>query len=621
MQDTKKHFKKIILIFFDVSLSLLAICIAYFFRYENLSIINNIDLTNIIIPSLIFITILFFFNVYGTLTRYLSFEFSQIFKMFLLFAILHMFYAFFVAEKLNIFLNMEMSLGLYPPRSTAFSIPIILFFLLITTRKFFTFIINLIIKKDRENNNIKLNCAIYGAGDLGNQLYDFLRKYKNIYNIHAIIDDNTYLQGQYIHKSKILSLQDFIDKNFDKNILLFIAIKKKNSVIRKNIKKIISSNKNIRLIFVRDNKGVLNTNSINPIEIDVDYIMGYSDKFNNTKLEFLKNKNILVTGGGGSIGSELVKQIYKIKPQKIHVVDNNEHNLFKISHFFKNNKDFKNKKNVNFYLGNLANFDFAKDIFKNKIDYVFHSAAYKHVSLVEKNIISSVENNIVTTFNLCKLSETNKIIQFVNISSDKAVKPKSFMGATKNVTEKIVQNFNNHTNDTNFYSVRFGNVLNSSGSVIPIFQEQILANKEITITSMKATRYFMSIKEAIDLILTTLTLDNNNKTFYFDMGKPIKIYDLAKKIANYYGKILVKKSKNINEIEYKIIGLSKGEKLHEILTTPKNILQKTKEKKILSIKNEKNKQKKINERELIKMINTRDSQKLKKYIFQIAQKS
>ena len=141
MQDTKKHFKKIILIFFDVSLSLLAICIAYFFRYENLSIINNIDLTNIIIPSLIFITILFFFNVYGTLTRYLSFEFSQIFKMFLLFAILHMFYAFFVAEKLNIFLNMEMSLGLYPPRSTAFSIPIILFFLLITTRKFFTFIL------------------------------------------------------------------------------------------------------------------------------------------------------------------------------------------------------------------------------------------------------------------------------------------------------------------------------------------------------------------------------------------------------------------------------------------------------------------------------------------------
>ena len=175
-----------------------------------------------------------------------------------------------------------------------------------------------------------------------------------------------------------------------------------------------------------------------------------------------------------------------------------------------------------------------KDLFKYNFDYIFHSAAYKHVSLVENNVVSSVENNVISTLNLCKFSK-NKVKSFVNVSSDKAVKPKNFMGATKNITEQIIKKFNNLSSKTNFYSVRFGNVLNSSGSVIPIFKDQILHNKPLTITDLKATRYFMSINEAINLILTTLTINNDGKTFYFDMGKPIKILDLAK-LVNFMGK-------------------------------------------------------------------------------------
>lgn len=509
-----------------------------------------------------------------------------------------------------------MVLGLNPPRSTVFSIPITLFFLFLFSRQLIFYFINSIINKYKANTQSKIDCIIYGAGDLGNQLNNYINKYENNYKIKAIIDDNTYLQGQYINKIKIISFNRFI-KNFSKkNILVFIAINKNSESFKNLIYKKFLDFRNIRLVFISQNNGVLNPLSVNPTEIDIDYILGYSENLDIRKLKLIENKNILVTGGGGSIGSELVKQIYKIKPKSISIVDSNEHNLFKITHYFKNYIDKDNKIKLYFILGNLANINFTKDLFKKKFDFVFHSAAYKHVSLVENNILSSVDNNIMSTLNLCRMSK-DKVSTFVNISSDKAVRPKNFMGATKNVTEQIVKKFNDISKKTSFYSVRFGNVLNSSGSVIPIFKDQILHNKNLTITNLKVTRYFMSINEAISLILKTLTLDNDGKTFYFDMGKPVKIIDLAKKISNFYGKNLTKKSKNINEISYKVIGLSKGEKLHEILTTPKNILVKTKEKKILSIRNNKKQNMRFNELKLLNVLKSRNIKIIKNYIFRI----
>lgn len=616
MLNTNKFLKKTLLLFFDFSLVIISICLAYFLRFENLSILNYIDLTNIIIPGLIFVFVLYYFNVYSTLTRFLSFEFLQILKIFIIFSFFYFTYVFILAEKINIFLNMDMYLGLNPPRSTIFSLPIIILVLFLFSRQIFSLVINFIFKNYKINSNRKQRCMIYGAGDLGNQLFNFLIKYKKNYIIDGIIDDNSYLQDQYIKKTKIISLEYFLKKFSRKEIIIFVAIKNYKENFRKNLLSRVSKYEKIRVIFVKDNDGVLNINSINPSEVDVNFILGYSQELEKKKLKFLENKNILVTGGGGSIGSELVKQIYDFEPQSIYVVDLNEHNLFKISHFFKNKKNKKTK--LKFCLGNLANIEYAKLIFKKKFDYVFHSAAYKHVSLVEDNIISAVENNILTTFNLCKLSQ-NKVTQFVNISSDKAVKPKSFMGATKNISEQIINKYNNISKNTNFYSVRFGNVLNSSGSVIPIFQEQILKNEKLTITNINATRYFMSINEAIHLILTTLIIKNKGKTFYFDMGKPIKIFNLAKKIANFYGKNLVKIPKNINEIGYKITGLTKGEKLHEILTTPKNILQKTEIKKILSIKFQKSKFNDLDEYKFKQILKLKNEDKVKKYIFKIAQ--
>lgn len=619
MLNIRRTIKKIILVSFDFFLSILAVCISYLFRYESFDVLPLVDYTNILFPAILFITIIYFFNYYSTLTRFLTFNLIQLFKVFSLFTIIYFLYVFIFSSKINHFLDMSMTLGINPPRSTVFSLPVTLFFLFLFSRQLIVYFINSVINKYNSSKLAKINCIIYGAGNLGNQLKNYLDSYENNYHISAIIDDDIYLQGQYIQETKIISFNNFKNNYVKKNLIVFIAIDSDKKSIKKNFYNKFSNYKNIRIIFVTHSNGILNPISVKPREIDIDYILGYSQSLDYAKLKLIQNKDVLVTGGGGSIGSELVKQLYTLNPRSITVVDNNEHNLFNINHYFKSSNNLNDKIRLKFILGNIANVDFVKDLFKYNFDYIFHSAAYKHVSLVENNVVSSVENNVISTLNLCKFSK-NKVKSFVNVSSDKAVKPKNFMGATKNITEQIIKKFNNLSSKTNFYSVRFGNVLNSSGSVIPIFKDQILYNKPLTITDLKATRYFMSINEAINLILTTLTINNDGKTFYFDMGKPIKILDLAKKLVNFYGKKLVKKSNNFNEVGYRVTGLKKGEKLHEILTTPKNILIKTKEKKILFIKNNKSQNSTIDIEKLRKVLKTRDKKKIEKLVFQLTSK-
>ena len=194
---------------------------------------------------------------------------------------------------------------------------------------------------------------------------------------------------------------------------------------------------------------------------------------------------------------------------------------------------------------------------------------------------SVMYNNILSTYNICNFAVNNNVKNFVNVSTDKAVKPKSVMGLSKRICEIIVSQIGKNKN---YYSVRFGNVINSSGSVIPIFIKQILNNEKITISDLEATRFFMSIPEAISLILLSLNLEKNKNIFILDMGEPIKIIDIAKKLCLIYKKKLVKEKKLINDIEYLVIGLKNGEKLHEELLLPSQKKIKTKIKKIIKIK-------------------------------------
>lgn len=309
---------------------------------------------------------------------------------------------------------------------------------------------------------------------------------------------------------------------------------------------------------------------------------------------FIENKNVMITGSGGSIGSEICRQIIKLKPNKIILYESNENSLYNINEDLNylldqlkiktNNNKKETKTSIIPILGSVNDRKKLKDLFlKHELNIIFHSAAYKHVPLLEENIIEAIKNNIFGTLNLTIECINAKIEHFVLISSDKAVKSTNVMGATKRCCELIIQAFaatdiinfkplglKGLLNHTNFNIVRFGNVIGSSGSVVPLFKKQIKRGGPITITDEKVTRYLMSIKEAAQLVIQVVNIDNhlvkrNAKLFILDMGEPIKIYDLAKRMIQWSGLTIKNKDNTDGDIEIKIIGLRPGEKLHEEL--------------------------------------------------------
>ena len=272
-----------------------------------------------------------------------------------------------------------------------------------------------------------------------------------------------------------------------------------------------------------------------------------------------KNKIILITGAGGSIGSNIVFQLLQCKYHKLILIDNSEYNLFKLS------SKINNKKNISFHLINFNNKNDLKRILsEDKVDIIFHAAAFKHVPLIELNPFSAIKNNFLDTFDFMKFITNFNVKNFCLVSSDKAVRPTNIMGASKRLSELALcylDKLSNH--NTSFCSVRFGNVINSSGSVKPTFQNQIDNFLPVTLTHKKIIRYFMTIEEAANLVLNTTKISKGGEIFLLDMGEPIKLYDLAKLMIQFSGKTV--KKNGYGDIEIKIIGLRDGEKLYEEL--------------------------------------------------------
>jgi FlaA1/EpsC-like NDP-sugar epimerase len=271
----------------------------------------------------------------------------------------------------------------------------------------------------------------------------------------------------------------------------------------------------------------------------------------------------LITGAGGSIGSEISKQTMNLKPSKLILLDNNELALYKISETLKKNQ----KGTIIPVLGSVTNNLDLTQIFKaHKIDTIFHCAAYKHVPIVENNPIQGIKNNIFGTYNVIDFALKNKVKNFVLISTDTAVRPSSVMGASKRVAEIILQAVANENVYTNFTAVRFGNVLGSSGSVVPKFLNQIRAGGPVTVTHKKIKRYFMTIGEASSLVIQASSLSVKGGGIYlFEMGDPVFIYNLAQRMINLSGSSIKDKNNPNGDIEIKITGLSPGEKIHEEL--------------------------------------------------------
>ena len=285
---------------------------------------------------------------------------------------------------------------------------------------------------------------------------------------------------------------------------------------RKIIEKL--SKYKVKIKFNKHINGTLDTNFLidNKIDInDIVYSRDYVSQINQIKKHYV-NRKILVTGAAGSIGTNLSKRLAELNLNTLYLVDNNEFNLFRLKSEL--DKQITNCKII-YKLLDISEDYAINDLSKIKCDLIIHVAAYKHVDILETNILSAVKNNIFSTYKLCKIAKKIGAKKFLQISSDKAVKPKNIMGKTKRFCEIIVESFNDINSEVNFSSVRFGNVLNSSGSVIPIFLNQINNNLPITITNKEATRYFMSIPEATSLILLTLTIIKPKKIYIFEMGK------------------------------------------------------------------------------------------------------
>ena len=414
------------------------------------------------------------------------------------------------------------------------------------------------------NSKKKENVVIYGTNIESIQLASSLRINKN-YSLKAFLSFDKHLIGQNIFGIPISSGDFFLDNKLKVDRLILPNISLPTKIIKK-LENLVSK-KNIKMFKFPSVEDLLSEKlSLDKMfPISIDNLLGRNivPPVMELMSQAINGNCICITGAGGSIGSELCRQINNLNPKKIVLIDNSELNLYKIS----KELEIDNKKNnVISILGNVCDEVLIKKTFlKYQIDIIFHASAYKHVPIVEKNPIQGIENNILGTYSICKQAIECQVKKFILISTDKAVRPTNIMGATKRCAELIVQAYAGISNKTIFSMVRFGNVLESSGSVVPLFKEQIGKGGPITLTHPEIIRYFMTIKEASQLVIQAASLSRGGEVFLLDMGKPIPIIDLAKNMIELAG-LKVKDSNNTEgDIEIKITGLRPGEKLFEEL--------------------------------------------------------
>ncbi len=458
--------------------------------------------------------------------------------------------------------------------------PMLLFFAIISSR---LVVKNLLLGNFGLSNSFnKKKVLVYGAGDAGRQLVAALENSPE-FKVVGFLDDNPQLHRQILLGQTIYSPSKLDKLVRTKNInLVFLALPtidrfKRNQIIENlnKFKLIVKTLPSISEIV----DGKITISDIKDLNID--------DLLDREQVEphtSLLNKNIysqtvLVTGAGGSIGSELCRQIIKLKPSKLILLELNEYALYKIyEELIILNKNLK----IISILSNAQDQKKLESIFETfKVNTVYHAAAYKHVPLVEENVCEGIKNNVFSTLAIAKASLNKKVSNLVLISSDKAVRPTNVMGASKRISELCMQGIYESSKDisTNFSIVRFGNVLESSGSVIPKFKKQIREGGPVTLTHKDVTRYFMTITEAAQLVIQAGAMGKHSEVFVLDMGESIKIENLINKMITLSGFSVKNKKNNKGDIEIKIVGLRPGEKLYEELLIGNNP-QKTNHPKI-----------------------------------------
>ena len=427
----------------------------------------------------------------------------------------------------------------------------------------------LIFKNQRINT---INTMIIGAGEAGRLLINEIGNNPTNFSnkVRCVIDDNKNKIGTYIRGIPIVGNRTKIGDSCDKYNIKEIIIAMP-SISKEKLNLIVDECQktkcNIRILpNISEMIGKPSMKKVRQLSYE-DFLGRNQVVVNDSEIaDNIRDKVILVTGGGGSIGSELCRQIAGCRPNKLIIFDIYENNAYDIEQELLRNYPGLNVLAV---IGSVRDYDRLEVVFKeNKPDVVFHAAAHKHVPLMEVSPNEAVKNNCLGTLNTVKLSHKYKVNKFVLISTDKAVRPTNIMGATKRICEMIIQTYNKKS-DTDFVAVRFGNVLGSNGSVIPLFLKEIDNGGPVTVTHKDITRYFMTISEAVSLVLQAYVYAKGGEIFVLDMGKPVKIYDLAEKLIRFKGL-----EPNV-DIEIKITGLRPGEKLYEETLMNEEGLKKT----------------------------------------------
>ncbi len=568
MNQTKKDriqlfVRRVCLIAMDIVLINMSVLLALLMRF-------NVTISSIpeeyiykyeqfMIPfTLIALVVFWFCRIYHSLWEYASI--TELYKIV---------EACTITEVIHVCVTMMLELGL--PRSTYFMTWIFLVVSVSASRFMYRFIRTGLNRYRTTDDDIRI--MIIGAGNATNVLIREISISHYLANsrVVCVIDDNPNKVGKYIHGIKVVGTRDDIKemaKQYDVDEIIF-AIPSASPENRRDILSICKETdcelkilpgvyqmvdgeiniKDIRRVDVLDLLGR------NPVQVDIESIMGY-----------VKDKVVLVTGGGGSIGSELCRQLVSHKPRKLIIFDIYENNAYDIQQeLCINHAD----ANVETLIGSVRNVGRLEDIFKKyHPDIIYHAAAHKHVPLMEVSPNEAVKNNVIGTYNVARMADKYGAEKFVLISTDKAVNPTNVMGATKRICEMIVQSFNEKS-DTDYVAVRFGNVLGSNGSVIPLFKKQIEAGGPVTVTDPNIIRYFMTIPEAVSLVLQAGAYAKGGEIFVLDMGEPVKIDDLAKNLIRLSGYTL--------GVDMNIVytGLRPGEKLYEELLMDEEGLQET----------------------------------------------
>ena len=552
--------KQAFLIVFDCAVLAFCFFLAMWLRLDSLSFARDIKTWSVLIPTIPFCIGFFILTgVYRSVLRYLS---ADILKGI----------GFGLSLSAVTMLLYSQIFSLPVPRSVP-GIFLAIAVISISGARFF-----MLRLFHRHLSKTSKNVVIYGAGEAGRQLAKALKQAPE-YTPRFFIDDNVSLAGQLINGLPVYSFKKAKNKLIEAQITtILLAIPSANRSVRKAI-----------------------LNRLNPLNLEIKTMPGISDliegriavaDLKQVRIEELlerdtipaqselmdptiRDKVVLVTGAGGSIGSELCRQITHYAPRELILLDNSEHNLYQIEReLIHTNALLSVPVKLTAVLGSIADESFVSPFIREqKIDTIYHAAAFKHVPLVEENSVAAIKNNVLGTEILAIAAVHAKVKHFILISTDKAVRPTNIMGATKRLAELTCQSLAKNQTTTCFALVRFGNVMGSNGSVIPLFREQIEAGGPLTVTHADITRYFMTITEAAQLVIQAAALSKGGEVFLLDMGSPVKILDLAKRMASLHGlrpQLTTETAAAEGDIEIVITGLRPGEKLHEELLIDSN---------------------------------------------------